>query len=547
VPTDLEDRLDRLAGAPSAGASVLERLLVADPRRQRARVIGVIAALVLAAAGIGGGLVLRDRNQPTDVRIIDRPPVTEAPDGLEELGADRRLPPVGELGATWHLALTIPYGPERDQLGEDRFGPEHPVPAADGSWWVLDSNKGRAARFDTSGALLDEVALPVGGFQTPFVVGDRLVASRGAGEQLLITDGERADVVQVGGLHAWSSTDGQSLYDSSGNVLTVDDEGAVELTTGAPRTPAGNRFHVRTEGGYVLVDLPDVGKRLRISVITPPEDPLGVEVAPDADGNLHLFVWADVDGEQRAGYMAITPDGAITNLESVRDPFAGRDPHSPGRLEAIPGTNTVSLSYVDDDAVRIYTRDALLTTVPDLVGRRVDEALFVFESVGLRGAIDPALDDDSPNATVVAMEPGAGAVVPLDGVIGLRTAAPVPIAEAQCARTTTRPDASADGLPAAGQTDLDVVRGIVDGQRDTITSTYGALRVVLAHRDGRVYVPDGSGDPPIEQRADYQIIVDVPTGSCPDGPAFWAGVPLAFVRSDASAPTLDPDEGFLGH
>jgi hypothetical protein len=188
----------------------------------------------------------------------------------------------------------------------------------------------------------------------------------------------------------------------------------------------------------------------------------------------------------------------------------------------------------DDRAIAGDTPRPSVATVPIVVpsvaGLTVRDADRVLHGVGLVARVDPRLDSDDPDATVIAQEPGPATSIPTGSVVGLRTAGPAPLVAFQCANTTVTPDASADALPAAGQTDLDNVRQVLDTNRAAILTQFDATRAILVHRDGRVWIPDGTSNPRIEQRADYQIAVELPPAACPASAASFGGVPIAFVQ-----------------
>ncbi|MEN3273380.1 MAG: hypothetical protein V7636_2141, partial [Actinomycetota bacterium] len=197
----------------------------------------------------------------------------------------------------------------------------------------------------------------------------------------------------------------------------------------------------------------------------------------------------------------------------------------------------------DDRAVAGPAHSDPPVVVPSVTGMTAMDAEHVLRNVGLIARIDPRLDSEEPDATVLAQEPGPATALPPGSVVGLRTAGPAPFVDFQCPRTTTSPDASADALPPAGQTDLDYVRQVVDTSRDAILAQFGGSRAVLVHRDGRVWVPDGASNPRVEQRADYQIAVELPPSACPDSPQAFGGVPIAFIQRIVT--TDDPTAGAI--
>ena len=184
----------------------------------------------------------------------------------------------------------------------------------------------------------------------------------------------------------------------------------------------------------------------------------------------------------------------------------------------------------DDRAIADAREHRVPVVVPSVTGLTLIDAQTALERLGLVADVDTDLDTDDPQATVIAQEPPPTETVPAGTVVGLRTAGPVPDPDFLCPQTRTSPDASADGLPPAGQTDLEHVRRVLDENRDAILSQFGASRAYLVHRDGRVWIPDGTSDPRIEARADYQIAVELPPAACPQSVAVFEGVPIAFVQ-----------------
>lgn len=169
--------------------------------------------------------------------------------------------------------------------------------------------------------------------------------------------------------------------------------------------------------------------------------------------------------------------------------------------------------------------------VPSLTGQTVTQAKAALASVGLVLGIEPRLDSDDPEATVVAEEPLEGTTVVAGTTVGVRTAAPRPTPARECPKAATTLAGPAERLPTKGQTDLDRVRTVIDANRTFFVQTYGADRVVLAHRAGQVAVfGSGASRPAVEQADDYEIVAELPNrSSCPAVPASWQGVPIAFV------------------
>jgi len=162
--------------------------------------------------------------------------------------------------------------------------------------------------------------------------------------------------------------------------------------------------------------------------------------------------------------------------------------------------------------------------VPDVTGRNVGEARAALNGAGLSAGIDPSIDSDDAEATVVAQEPPAGQTVDRGATVGLRTAAPVPDDNIQCPNAVHRRRSnSADVLPPEGQTTLDRVRGL---DLSTIRARHPTVeRVLLAHRDGDVWTSDGR----IVSADDYWLVAYIDPVECPASPEFHNSVPVVFV------------------
>jgi hypothetical protein len=167
----------------------------------------------------------------------------------------------------------------------------------------------------------------------------------------------------------------------------------------------------------------------------------------------------------------------------------------------------------------------------------VSEARSLLAAARLSLSVDRNIDSDDPAATVVAQEPGGSVRVAVGSVIGVRTAAPRPNGTNECPASKAALDAPPNALPAAGQTDLAVVRQLVDSERGPILSKFRGIRALLARRGGNVYRQDSTASPPVERRDDYQIIVELSSrAACPPTPQVWNGVPLAFVWTGPEVP-----------
>jgi len=109
----------------------------------------------------------------------------------------------------------------------------------------------------------------------------------------------------------------------------------------------------------------DAHEPLAISVQTvskadPSQRVLAVpEVATGEDGSIFVFFFGvTFEGEspQLGGFVTIDPDGDVSDLEPIRDPFSESDPGSPGHHGVRPATSIPWLVFVDTDGVRVFTR-----------------------------------------------------------------------------------------------------------------------------------------------------------------------------------------------
>lgn len=307
--------------------------------------------------------------------------ITASP-SLQVRRVELLLPQAATLTDAWERHLLLPYGIATTELGvadthggsTPPWGPEYGAPAADGSWWILDTHKRRIARYDAEGRFLGAVEVP-GEFmdlQFPFVLGDGWFFAAGAPELGVVADTKRAEripIPQREQARAWSYSDWNTVYSDDGSrihTLTIVDGIPVWGTADHFRTPAGNPFLVRVDPrdrSVVQVWLPEarpvpVRVDLAVSATDAAGTPVeaGVEVAADGAGRIHLLFYGGVDGNQLAGYTSVTPDGEVAAIEPVRNPFSASDPGSPSHLRAVPGTSKVALTFVDVDGVHIFVR-----------------------------------------------------------------------------------------------------------------------------------------------------------------------------------------------
>lgn len=387
MPVDeLRERLDRLAG-PDVDVDAGFGSVMRRNRRRRARRVAIGLALVVAVVA-AGSIAVQDRDDDASrVEIVDRPTDDEA---LTVVTAPSPVQRPGEMPPEWHEAFAIPYGDGDDELGVDKWGPEYPAPGPDGTWWVLDVNKSRVARFDASGSFLGDVAFPNGGgFQRPHVLGDHLVASAGAGGRFLVATGDVAREVDVDGVPERATfpySDGTSVFSDEGVAIAVEGDELVTRPASAFRTPSGERFTRFIEGSTIVIELLDAHKRVEVDVAPLEPKTFFIETVADIAGTIHvLVVGVGDDDTQVAGYFTVGSTGRVSIIEPIREPFSDLSSGSPGQLQWIPGTTTVALSFVDDDALRVFTRD-------DGDPRTQDDSDHVIEEVVASRQFSPRFD-----------------------------------------------------------------------------------------------------------------------------------------------------------
>ena len=85
----------------------------------------------------------------------------------------------------------------------------------------------------------------------------------------------------------------------------------------------------------------------------------GIEVKTGVDGTIFMLLYGAPESDETmgiGGFLTISPDGVVSDVEPIRDPSSRSDPGSPAHLGVTPGTSTPWLMMVDEDGVRIYTR-----------------------------------------------------------------------------------------------------------------------------------------------------------------------------------------------
>jgi hypothetical protein len=282
--------------------------------------------------------------------------------------------------ATWHEQFVVPYGAGRALLGTSPggdngtldIGPEYGAPAADGSWWFLDAAKQRVAHYDADGHYLGQVHIPrsvlVNGryfqWQLPHVLADgTLVAARQDATRtwLLRVRAGHVDEIPVQGAFAPTYDDGRRLYGFSGRRLVVVDPQTGSLkAVRRLRTPSGTRFSVSV-GNALHVALPGAGvtRDLRIVTRSGAQAHVGLQLRAGVDDTLTVYLLGageDDESVQLVGAARISPNGRVSRVEALPDPFSEADPGSPAELTMAPGSSVPLLVYVLPDGVHVYAR-----------------------------------------------------------------------------------------------------------------------------------------------------------------------------------------------
>jgi hypothetical protein len=287
-----------------------------------------------------------------------------------------------EMGPAWEEVLYLPYGDTEDTIGTSPggeggtldLGPEYGAQAPDGTWWILDAAKMRLARFAADGSYLGAVPVPqdvlVDGvyfqFQLPRVLADGTLVAfrfRDATTAILSATDSGVDQVEVPGLLAPRVDDGTLAYgfDDAGGIVAVDPVGGTVAPAEWFVTQTGARFRLSISDEGLRIELPDTAVD-RMVPLMPASDPGArffgsIEVATTADGRIHLFltgVSASDELTQLAGYAVILPDGRVTAVEAVRDPFTPASSGSPSTLGAAFGASRPWFMIVDVDGVHVH-------------------------------------------------------------------------------------------------------------------------------------------------------------------------------------------------
>ena len=306
-------------------------------------------------------------------------PTTSAP---TEQTVTVLLSPFSEMGPGW-TEQTFPYGEGEEFLGTSpggdglMLGPEYGTQTPDGSWWFLDAANLRIAHFAADGTYLDQVVMPedllVDGlffqYQMPQGLDDGSITAGGFPSEdtmslLRIAEGQATGATFEGAVPL-VTTDGELLYG-------VGDDGAPHALD--PAQPIlgpvdwllardGNRFMVTVNGEGIVLELPDAGLT-RTLQMRYSEDPDvvahgGIEVETGVDGTIFIVIYGAPESDETlgiGGFVSVTPDGQVSQMEPIVDPFSPSDPGSPSHLGVTPGTSTPWIMVVWEDGVHVFTR-----------------------------------------------------------------------------------------------------------------------------------------------------------------------------------------------
>jgi hypothetical protein len=272
----------------------------------------------------------------------------------------------------------VPYGEARDQLGlaDDHggaaaaWGPALAAPGSDGTWWALDVQKSRVARFSRTGAFLGATPIPQpnANVRAPRVLGGWLYAS---GDPALLSSATAARRVAEPFPFQWTYDDGTSVYSAYGDnavySLRVVDGELVTARGEYMLTPSGNRFRFEMRGRPIPervleLQLPDASPALRLRLhLTSAQSgrpvEASVQVAADSNGTIYLYLLADDAGTQLAALTAVTASGDIAYTEQTPNPNQAGDPGDPwGRLHVVPGSSRPSLVFDEERGMAVYSR-----------------------------------------------------------------------------------------------------------------------------------------------------------------------------------------------
>ena len=158
------------------------------PKHRWPRPLLTVAVISIGAVAVMGCTAQSGR---TSVDASEPGPVSAgasaaATPNLPVRDVELRLPAAGAFPPGWTRDFAVPYGAASDQLGvapdhggaATPWGPEFAAPGRDGTWWVLDVQKSRVARYGRTGGFLGETPIPRPNpdVRAPRILGDWLYA-----------------------------------------------------------------------------------------------------------------------------------------------------------------------------------------------------------------------------------------------------------------------------------------------------------------------------------------------------------------------------------
>ena len=355
-------------------------------------VIAVVAIVAVFNRDSGPPTTTGLTTTTTGVDTTSADPTTTAPGSTTtvppttSVSADQTvtvlLSPFSEMGPEWTEQI-FPYGEGEEFLGTSpggdglMLGPEYGTQTPDGSWWFLDAASLRIAHFASDGSYLDQVVMPddllVDGlyfqYQMPQGLDDGSITAGGFPSEdtmslMRIADGQATGATFEGSVPL-VTTDGALLYGlgNDGAPHALDPSQPVLDPVDWLRARDGSPFMVTVNGDEIVLELPDAGltRRLQMRFSEDPEVVAhgAIEVETGADGTIFLVVYGIPESDETlgiGGFVSVSPDGHVGQMEPMVDPFSPSDPGSPSHLGVTPGTSTPWIMVVWEDGVHVFTK-----------------------------------------------------------------------------------------------------------------------------------------------------------------------------------------------
>ncbi|MDF2729469.1 MAG: hypothetical protein K0T01_1255 [Acidimicrobiia bacterium] len=323
---------------------------------------------------------------PTDTTTTTAPGSTTTVAPTTSVSADQTvtvlLSPFSEMGPEWTEQI-FPYGEGEESLGTSPggdgllLGPDYGTQTPDGSWWFLDAASLRIAHFAADGSYLDQVVMPedllVDGlyfqYQMPQGLDDGSITAGGFPSEdtmslLRIADGQATGATFEGAVPL-VTTDGELLYGlgNDGAPHALDPAQPVLDPVDWLLARDGSRFKVTVNGDEIVLELPDAGltRTLQMRYSVDPEVVAhgAIEVETGADGTIFLVAYGIPESDETlgiGGFVSVSPDGQVGQMEPIVDPFSPSDSGSPSHLGVTPGTSTPWIMVVWEDGVHVFTK-----------------------------------------------------------------------------------------------------------------------------------------------------------------------------------------------